>query len=85
MDLAYVAAGRYDAYWEYGIKEWDIAAGALMVQEAGGLVSDHSGGNGYRTGGEILCGAPKCHLALLEVLRESRNPQTTSPSPNRKG
>src|SRR5690606_15890132 len=47
LDLAYVAAGRYDAFWEFGLSEWDMAAGALLIQEAGGLVSDFNGGHAF--------------------------------------
>ncbi len=47
LDLAYVAAGRYDAFWEYGLSEFDLAAGALLVQEAGGLVSDFNGSHDF--------------------------------------
>lgn len=53
-DLAYVAAGRYDAFWEYGLNAWDVAAGAFLVQQAGGKVSDFNGGNNYCFGNEIV-------------------------------
>ena len=54
LDLAYVAAGRFDGYWEIGIKPWDVAAGALLVKEAGGLVCDIDGRTDYVHGGTIL-------------------------------
>jgi myo-inositol-1(or 4)-monophosphatase len=53
-DLAYVACGRFDAFWEYDLKPWDVAAGALLVKEAGGMVSDYSGGRNYLFGREIV-------------------------------
>ena len=55
-DLAYVACGRFEAYYEYGLQSWDVAAGALIVQEAGGKVSDFSGGQNYIFGKEIIVG-----------------------------
>lgn len=68
LDLAYVAAGRHDGFWEAGLKEWDVAAGALLVQEAGGLVSDYRGGSDFLTGGEIVAGGPKCFKLLLQAV-----------------
>jgi myo-inositol-1(or 4)-monophosphatase len=69
LDLAYVAAGRLDAFWEMGLSRWDMAAGALLIQEAGGLVGDLQGGPGYLDKGEIACGTPKVFPQLLEALR----------------
>ena len=69
LDLAYVAAGRYDGYWEMGLKQWDIAAGALLVLEAGGLVSDFKGGASYYDTGNIVCGSPKCFKGLLANIQ----------------
>ncbi|MCB1825664.1 MAG: inositol-1-monophosphatase [Candidatus Competibacteraceae bacterium] len=69
LDLAYVASGRLDGYWEFGLKEWDIAAGALLVQEAGGLVSDFVGGNDFMKSGNIVAGNPKVFKALLREMR----------------
>ncbi len=68
LDLAYVAAGRFDAYWEYGLKPWDIAAGALLVQEAGGMVSNFSGEYDFMKTGNIVCGTPRLHETLLKRL-----------------
>jgi len=68
LDLAYVAAGRYDAFWEMGLKPWDIAAGALLVLEAGGLVSDFNGGNDYLESGNVVCGNPKCFKQVLQIV-----------------
>ncbi|KMT64713.1 inositol-1-monophosphatase [Catenovulum maritimum] len=56
LDLAYVAAGRIDVYWELGLKPWDIAAGDLIVREAGGMMTDFVGGHNYLKSGNIVCG-----------------------------
>ena len=69
LDLAYVACGRLDAFWELGLSPWDMAAGALMIQEAGGLVGDLSGEADYLDRGEIACATPKIYPTLLEALR----------------
>ncbi len=68
LDLAYVAAGRLDGFWELGLKPWDMAAGALLVREAGGLVTDFAGGSGWSESGNIVAGAPKvCHAILQRI------------------
>ncbi len=69
LDLAYVAAGRLDAYWELKLKPWDIAAGSLLVREAGGLLSDFNGGNDYMQSGNVVCGNPKCLKAVLQIVQ----------------
>jgi myo-inositol-1(or 4)-monophosphatase len=69
LDLAYVAAGRLDAFWELGLSKWDMAAGALLIQEAGGLVGDLAGGADFMESGDIVAGTPKVYAELLEVLR----------------
>ncbi len=69
LDLAYVAAGRYDGYWEFGLKPWDIAAGALLIQEAGGLIGDPLGGHQHMEAGHLVCGNPKLFKLLLQALR----------------
>lgn len=69
LDLAYVAAGRHDGYWEKGIKPWDIAAGELLVREAGGLVTDYKGGNDPLYKGEIIAGSVKVVQALVKHLK----------------
>jgi myo-inositol-1(or 4)-monophosphatase len=69
LDLAYVASGRLDAYWEMGLSPWDIAAGALLVQEAGGLVSDFAGDNDFMKSGNIVAGNPKVFKALLREMQ----------------
>ncbi len=68
LDLAFVAAGRMDGYWEQGLKPWDCAAGALMVREAGGFVSDFAGKDQYLETGTIVAGSPKIYAALMELL-----------------
>ena len=68
LDLAYVAAGRLDAFWELGLSKWDMAAGALLIQEAGGLVGDLGGGAGYMDSGDIVAGTPKVYAELLAAI-----------------
>lgn len=70
LDLAYVAAGRFDAFWEMGLQPWDMAAGLLLIQEAGGLVSDFAGGNRYLETGNIVTGNPKCFKHVLQVVNQ---------------
>ncbi|MDE0951446.1 MAG: inositol monophosphatase family protein [Halioglobus sp.] len=69
LDLAYVAAGRLDAFWEIGLAPWDIAAGALLVREAGGLVADIDASDNYMESGNIVCGNPKCFKAVLQTVK----------------
>ena len=69
LDLAYVAAGRLDAFWEIGLAQWDIAAGVLLVREAGGLVADIDGSDNYLESGNIVCGNPKCFKAVLQTVK----------------
>ena len=69
LDLAYVAAGRYDGYWESGLKPWDIAAGELLVRESGGLVTDFAGGNDPMQRGDIVAGSPKVVQILVKHLK----------------
>ncbi len=66
LDLAYVAAGRYDGYWEYGLKQWDIAAGVLLVREAGGIVGDPTGGTSHMTSGDIVAANPKVFKEMIK-------------------
>ncbi len=68
LDLAYVAAGRFDGFWEMGLAPWDMAAGALLVQEAGGLVGGFSGDGDYLESGEIVAGSPKVFAQLLALV-----------------
>lgn len=69
LDLAYVAAGRLDGFWEFGLKPWDIAAGSLIIKEAGGLVSDTDGQDNYMKNGNIVAGNPKTLKSLLKLIK----------------
>jgi myo-inositol-1(or 4)-monophosphatase len=71
LDLAYVAAGRYDGFWEFGLFPWDIAAGLLLVREAGGFVSDLAGGQTMMTSGDVLAANGHLHLPLAALLKEA--------------
>mgnify|MGYP003751644159 CR=1 FL=1 len=68
LDLAYVASGRLDGFWEFNLKPWDIAAGALLVQEAGGISTELTGGVDYMQSGNIISANPKMIKAMLKVL-----------------
>jgi myo-inositol-1(or 4)-monophosphatase len=70
LDLAYVAAGRLDGFWEDSLSPWDMAAGILVVREAGGFVSDKSGGQGMLEDGSIVAGNEAIHRALLKMLKK---------------
>jgi myo-inositol-1(or 4)-monophosphatase len=67
LDLCYVAAGRLDAFWETGLKAWDLAAGSLIIREAGGIVSGLDGSENYLDSGHILCGTPKIYAGLARL------------------
>jgi myo-inositol-1(or 4)-monophosphatase len=69
LDLAYVACGRLDAFWEMGLSPWDTAAGALLIQEAGGLITDLKGEGDFLESGDVAAGTPKVFPALLEAMR----------------
>ena len=71
LDLCYVAAGRLDGYWELKLSPWDVAAGGLLVAEAGGRVSDLDGGSGWRAGREVVASNGAIHDAMLRVLEET--------------
>ncbi|HEY1955794.1 MAG TPA: inositol monophosphatase family protein [Polyangiaceae bacterium] len=68
LDLAYVAAGRGEAFFEKGLQPWDMAAGLLLVREAGGIVTDYSGADDMMRNSEVVVGMPKVHAELLRVL-----------------
>lgn len=70
LDLAYVAAGRFDGFWEIGLKPWDIAAGVLLIKEAGGFVSDLKGGESYLESGNLTTGTPKVFKALVQATQK---------------
>ena len=69
LDLAYVAAGRLDGFWEYGLEQWDIAAGTLLIREAGGYASDMDSGDTRIESGNIVAGNPAIHDLLMEIIR----------------
>ncbi|MGB6976335.1 MAG: inositol-1-monophosphatase [Gammaproteobacteria bacterium] len=71
LDLAYVAAARLDGYWELTLSPWDIAAGVLLVKEAGGMVSDFQGEENYLTNGAVVAGNPRIFKAMLENIQQS--------------
>lgn len=72
LDLAYVAAGRFDGYWERDLKTWDLAAGLLLVTEAGGKISNADGGEDILGDGSVCAANPELHPHLLERLRAAR-------------
>jgi len=69
LDLAYVAAGWVDGHWEKGLNAWDVAAGSLLVQEAGGMVSTFDGSTAFLDSGQVVAAGPAVHAALVDVLR----------------
>ncbi len=78
LDLAYVAAGRVDGFWEIGLAPWDTAAGTLLIQEAGGRIGTLTGGE-YQQGGHIVAGTPRVYTALLELLAPHVPPDLREP------
>jgi myo-inositol-1(or 4)-monophosphatase len=76
LDLAYVAAGRADGFWEIGLKQWDIAAGIVLVREAGGFVGDLTGGEGFWDSGDIVAANPKCFKAMVQTTKRIESVET---------
>jgi myo-inositol-1(or 4)-monophosphatase len=74
LDLAWVAAGRYDGYWEFGVHPWDVCAGMLLVREAGGFATDPAGGDPRDTA-DIVAGNPHLHAKLLEITATALAPK----------
>jgi myo-inositol-1(or 4)-monophosphatase len=72
LDLAWVAAGRYDGFWERGLKPWDMAAGILIVREAGGVVTDMQGGAQMFEKSEIVCANEPLHPQLMKMLKAAK-------------
>ena len=70
LDLSMVACGRFDGYWERGIKSWDVAAGVVLVREAGGFVTDFTGSSEILTKGEVCAGNEAIHRQLVELMRK---------------
>jgi len=75
LDLAYVASGRLDGFWEIGLKPWDMAAGCLLIQEAGGLVGDFSGGQQFLESGNLIAGTPRIYSEMLELIKPHLPPK----------
>jgi myo-inositol-1(or 4)-monophosphatase len=73
LDLAYVAAGRLDGFWEIGLQPWDMAAGALIIREAGGLIGDFSGNESYLQTGNVAAGSPKLFADMIRRLQPHLN------------
>jgi len=71
VDLAYVACGRYEAFYEYGLKPWDVAAGAFIVRQAGGNVTDFKGEANYKDGSSIVASNAKIHSTMLDILNKN--------------
>jgi myo-inositol-1(or 4)-monophosphatase len=69
LDLAWVACGRTDGFWEIGLAPWDVAAGSLVILEAGGLISDFQGEGDYLSSGDVVAGTPKIFPQLLKVVQ----------------
>ncbi|MGI8508183.1 MAG: inositol monophosphatase family protein [Gemmatimonadaceae bacterium] len=76
LDLAGVAAGRYEAFWELQLSPWDIAAGILMIEEAGGVVTDLDGRRANIESSPLVAGSPAMHAWLIDVLQSSESPGT---------
>jgi myo-inositol-1(or 4)-monophosphatase len=68
LDLAWVACGRLDGFWEFGLAPWDMAAGSLLITEAGGLVSDTKGEQDFLTSGDLIAANPKLFGQLLQTI-----------------
>jgi myo-inositol-1(or 4)-monophosphatase len=77
LDLSYVAAGRLDGFWEIGLQPWDMAAGQLIVREAGGTCTDFRGEANYMASGNIIAGNPKVAAALLATITPHLTPELT--------
>jgi myo-inositol-1(or 4)-monophosphatase len=69
LDLAYVACGRLDGFWEIGLMPWDMAAGILMIQEAGGIVTDFENGDKFMETGNVLTANPRLHALMFETIK----------------
>ena len=72
LDLAYVAAGFYDGFWEVGLNAWDVAAGSLLIQEAGGLIGDLAGDGEFLHGGQVIAATPKIFAQMVTALAPFR-------------
>jgi myo-inositol-1(or 4)-monophosphatase len=82
LDLAYVACGRCDGFWELGLSPWDIAAGHLLVREAGGCISDFGGGSDHIWVGDVVAGNQAIQAFLLGIMRKVFGGNVSAPSPD---
>lgn len=82
VDLCYVACGRFEAYWELGLQPWDLAAGSLIVQEAGGVVSNFCGQAGFLESGDIIAGNAAAHHRLKKILSANFEVNKNEPIPS---
>jgi len=73
LDLAHVASGQLDGFWEMGLQPWDMAAGALLVEEAGGRLADFDGSEDFLNTGSVVCGTPEVFQQLLTVIQNARD------------
>jgi len=80
VDLAWVAAGRYDGFWEHDLNPWDIAAGIVLVREAGGFATDAEGGQRALETGSVVAGNEAVHRALLKTLKDARQSRSAAAS-----
>jgi len=71
LDLCYTACGRFDGYWEMSLSPWDIAAGSLIVREAGGVVTDFLGRDGYLKSGNVVVANRRIHSSMLDIIRQT--------------
>ena len=81
LDLAYVACGRYDGFFELGLMPWDVAAGSLLITEAGGLIGDFAGDPNHLSGEQVVAGNPKVFAAMVNLLAGCRKRGAASPDP----
>ncbi|OIQ89213.1 inositol-1-monophosphatase [mine drainage metagenome] len=84
IDLAYVAAGRYDGFFETGLKPWDVAAGSLLITEAGGLVGNFTGESDFLHRGELVTGSPRIYAQLVTLLKPYARTDRNAPEPGAK-
>lgn len=76
LDLAYIACGRLDGFWEFGLHLWDVAAGVLLIKEAGGIVSDPEGGESYLKTGNVVAANPSIVRQILKTIQPALRPPT---------
>ena len=75
VDLAYLACGRFDVFFEYSLSAWDMAAGAILIQEAGGIVTDFQGGDNYLFGKELVAATPLLFEEIAKVVKDHFYPE----------